>query len=303
MTGPCFEKRDQDGYLALRAGLVFALYFRNSHRDVAERVGRVLGKYVQFVGADALKFTHVGEEMRPLTEKRWARELKELTAQSRKKWCELTFASEDAAAPEYKFTYEGCDLVASEREYGNTTEMSFIEAVYANSIVETRGCVAIVGHFLELSSLLPASSGYASLALNWTDSSQIAVEQFAWPLAKRHPGLDLHDPSATSFDLHSRVRNAYWLTILGHEQLAALKLTPAALRERLGPEILVHDLPHGVAIQAGEAPELGDVNRGERLPLVRKVAKVIEPILYRPHAYFGAPTHDDFVEWERRHLL
>jgi hypothetical protein len=86
-----------------------------------------------------------------------------------------------------------------------------------------------------------------------------------------------------------------------------LQLNVAGLRDALDdPSITVHELDHGVAIRAGDELRPGDVNYGDRLPLTRKVAAVLEAVtIVQDYAAFGFATDDpltSFLEWQRRHL-
>src|SRR5262249_31480970 len=122
-------------------------------------------------------------------------------------------------------------------------------------------------------------------------------------LAFRHPGMDIHQTSIASLYLNGGVRGAYWLTFLGPALLERLGKDASAIRKELGADIVVHELANGVAIQARENPEPEDVTRNDRLPLVRKVAKLVEPVqmIQKSGIIFG--PLDDFVRWQQRHLL
>jgi Protein of unknown function (DUF3396) len=103
------------------------------------------------------------------------------------------------------------------------------------------------------------------------------------------------------------VRGAYWMTLVGPIALEALGLDADGLRQTLDDAaITVYELDHGVAIRAGDELRPGDVNYGDRLPLTRKVAAVLEPVtIVQDYAVFGFATEDPvtrFLEWQRRHL-
>jgi hypothetical protein len=61
-----------------------------------------------------------------------------------------------------------------------------------------------------------------------------------------------------------------------------------------------------VIIQAGRVPELGDRNRQQDLPLLRAVARLLEPVtLFRELdllSYFANFDEDLLQRWERRFL-
>jgi hypothetical protein len=119
--------------------------------------------------------------------------------------------------------------------------------------------------------------------------------------ARRTFKLALTDAGTTAINLGDDVRGAFWLTLLGTVQLERLGLSAAALEQKIGPDVVIHQLAHGVALQAGPSPELGDVNKGQRLPLVRRVAALIEPITYTPITALGGFQLDEFQDYERRH--
>jgi hypothetical protein len=73
------------------------------------------------------------------------------------------------------------------------------------------------------------------------------------------------------------VKGVNWLTVLGRgcvEALGGIDLIRAAV----DPAIEIHERNHAIVLQAGPRPELGDVNRGDRLPLFRSVYHAIEDL-------------------------
>jgi len=103
------------------------------------------------------------------------------------------------------------------------------------------------------------------------------------------------------------VRGARWLSFLGPtiiEQLGGFE----ALSKAFVDPVTIEKVGHGIMIRAGKEPEIGDVNRQVDTPLLREVAKILEPItLFREEALIGLdfadPDEDDFLEqWEHRFL-
>jgi len=74
------------------------------------------------------------------------------------------------------------------------------------------------------------------------------------------------------------VRRAAWTLVL-HPLTVAFLGGEDAIREQVAdePELRVSTLPHGLALQAGERPQLGDLTSGDDLPLLRRMAKVVRP--------------------------
>ncbi|MCU0636948.1 MAG: DUF3396 domain-containing protein [Gemmatimonadaceae bacterium] len=95
-------------------------------------------------------------------------------------------------------------------------------------------------------------------------------------LLLRHPGLDLHRPSATA-DWGRGLRCVNWLTVLGAELIARLGGVDA-LRTALPAGLLLHEYPGGAILQAGPNPEAGDVHYDQWPALYREAARVVRPV-------------------------
>ncbi len=129
------------------------------------------------------------------------------------------------------------------------------------------------------------------------------VDRRVASLCLRYPGLDWFKSSHSSYlqiwkpeadDILSLVKRAAWITFVNHRSLEFLGGLPK-LREAFAdaPEIKVHELERGVAIQAGEGPQLGDRSRGDFIPLYQKVARVLRPIRAELLKY---PYQDEWVD-------
>jgi hypothetical protein len=151
---------------------------------------------------------------------------------------------------------------------------------------------------------LPYISGYTSPALHWVLTRGMDKIR---ALAARHPGFDVARNSKTRYWIGDHARGARWVTFLGPalgERLGG----PPAMAKDLGTSIDVTTVGEGTMIRAGAEPELGDVNKNIGLPLLRKVAKLIEPVtMFNERALvmceFFDGYDDPFLEkWERRFL-
>ncbi len=119
----------------------------------------------------------------------------------------------------------------------------------------------------------------------------------------RLPGLDWFYPKHGAFLKRSepslnavlyQVKRTAWLTFVSEIALRVLggaEKVAAALADE--PKIVLHPVAHGLGIQAGPAPQLGDLSRQELLPLQRRVARVLRPVRLK-----GIPLafEEDFVE-------
>jgi len=129
--------------------------------------------------------------------------------------------------------------------------------------------------------LFPFKSGHCGYSFMWegTDPSlEEDVCDWAAPLLLRHPGLGYGEPVTLSNAADSGVVAVSWLTFLGPEWVQALG-GAAALAARAPAEVSVRPLGQGgVMLRAGDAPQLGDVNRQDLLPAYRAVGHLVEPV-------------------------
>jgi Protein of unknown function (DUF3396) len=298
-SGPPCDARD---------GIIVVLFVRESHFSLAPAIGMLFDAYLALVGEDALQFITGSEEWKPLTPQRRARARRRMSTAATKglpnEALEMKGGGSENDVGIYGFFYYGADLSEQDTErFASAVEMWF-----PTEVVQHRGLDAFTQDVLDLASHVSFSSGYASVAFNVEESAWLSVERHVTtPLAMRHPGMDLHMTAITMSFMGDGVRGAYWLTLVGPVALQALQRDAAGLRHDLDERaITVHELPHGLAIRAGDELRPGDVNYGDRLPLTRKVAAVLEPVtIVQERAAFGFATDDPvtrFLEWQRRHL-
>lgn len=122
----------------------------------------------------------------------------------------------------------------------------------------------------------------------------------AW--LKRHPGLG-HGGNFTIYEraLHG-ISNVNWLTLLGRE-LVERKGGQEAIQGALAarsPEIVVHPLGDGICIQAGPLPQIGDVNRGDNLPLYHEVGRYLKDLRSKEPPWELDGLQDDTEQWYAR---
>jgi hypothetical protein len=284
----------------MRDGMVFAIYMPAPHSQVGAASAGALERYLSWVGANRFTLVHDrGEQYRKLTTKKLAGLVTRLRAESPQS-LEFQFSIRDgdeATVPEHFFSYCG------RPDDGASIKASHIEIWFPIEYLDEIGPDAFLKGLISLAEELPFSSGYASVALNCLDWAAAGAQPYSRAIALRHPGVDVHDSELTGLKLGDGVRGAYWLTLLGTRALARLEKDAAAIRQELGPEIEVLEIENGVAIRAGERPLPGDVNENDRLPLIRKVAALVAPIQVVRDKGILFGTKEEWVKWQRRHLL
>ncbi|NVB37718.1 DUF3396 domain-containing protein [Pseudenhygromyxa sp. WMMC2535] len=151
---------------------------------------------------------------------------------------------------------------------------------------------------------LPFASGHGGYSLehNWVYES--ISTQAAYALARRYIGIDL-DHNVT-YHAKDFLRSFNWLTMTGKTLLERTNLPPEKVVAALPDEASCIETDLGLMIFAGEWPQLGDVNRGELLPLHRTIAKCLQPLFsnkFQPAFLLRSPDdHEKSLEWYRRFL-
>lgn len=156
----------------------------------------------------------------------------------------------------------------------------------------------------------PVHWGTAGYAFYWkgTDTAtEKHAEQWLGRHLVRHPGLGTGDYMTWGSFVRYGVSSLGWLTFLGDSLVAEL-----GGREGLGlavrdAGVQLRNYARGVALQAGLSPQLGDVNRGDLLPLYREIGRIIEPVFARDEVLekihvVGIEDPDDELAWLRRFL-
>ncbi|WP_320534470.1 type VI immunity family protein [Robbsia andropogonis] len=132
--------------------------------------------------------------------------------------------------------------------------------------------------------------------------------KYALQMMKRFPGFDFIDGvdfTREAGTVHNRIKSINWLTVLGDELVSELGgIGP--MRGALEPVCKVHEYPGGVVIQAGEAPQLGDIATNNIPEAYRMVARYTRSVRfedYRTSLFRVAPGLDrkeETLSWIRR---
>lgn len=207
-------------------------------------------------------------------------------------WCAMAGEHHRHAAP-YQFEAS----VSDDPDNLSSFRAAFPVSMFSNDF----------GRFVELVKSLAARApfffGYGgfSLSNSLVITTQQSNEIYLAPVAMRFHGVQVEEDTKTRLCCQDSIKGVDWLTLLAPslvERVGGI----SALRAQLGEAITAHELPNGLVIQAGPAPKLGDVNAGERLPLYRKVHRVLTPIRNLNHWPLGdrAFLQDETRRWMAR---
>jgi hypothetical protein len=136
-------------------------------------------------------------------------------------------------------------------------------------------------HVERLVATLPFWHGTAGFGVNYdygeTDSERNTAIRGA---LERYAGLDGHDLITESRALLARLKGTQWLTWLHRDLLARHPEVSHALKALADQQdARISTRGHGVLVQAGPAPLLGDRHRGETVDSYRQLNAALAPLL------------------------
>ena len=147
-----------------------------------------------------------------------------------------------------------------------------------------------------------ANAGYSLMIDADPNNSPTVPWKDVMRISHRHPGYDVFRYDAVSRFVSKKIKTVNWICLLGEE--LGREFSDSARDSFIkSPEIVIKHLNHKVLIQAGEVPELGDINRGHRLGLYEEVAKALAPFLCTSHYQFSRVfDEENTTRWLNRFL-
>ncbi|HXK39450.1 MAG TPA: type VI immunity family protein [Candidatus Paceibacterota bacterium] len=134
---------------------------------------------------------------------------------------------------------------------------------------------------------LKFSSGLGGYSLNWNKNGDFDYDakNDIYPISRRHPGIDVPDLDGDLPSITKGIKCINWLTFLDDvyvKRLGGLE----GVRKALDEQVVCEPLSHGIVIQAGPRPEMGDVNQRLTLPLYHSVGKAVAKVRAKEHFPF-----------------
>lgn len=295
----------ESGRVYLRNGINLAFFIEQPVHEISEAVTELLERFVQNVPQNKLKWavTSATSEEWVETDANTIPRFKAALAPAGARKRKLTaFRLNDsgADAPGYSFR-----LLGKPMDQDWPDAVTHIQMTFPLDVIEDEQLAKFVSQIQEFAILVSPVSGYCSPALQY---SELHIEEAFYDIrgiAKIHPGYDVQVNEMTYLDIDKKVRGARWISFLGAELVDVLGGTEV-LKQTLRQPITIESVGGGLMIRAGEFPEIGDVNRRVDTPLLKAVAKLLEPITLFGEvdllSYFADFDDDILRQWERRFL-
>jgi len=265
------EYRD-DGQCVVKLGAAVSLYYKGTFRENARGIVQFYRTCIRQIGP-FVKFFHVDGKNQP-------RKLKEDTLNLLPFWASEGYEDRgiyglclESGSGRYDVSDKAFKLYEGLNE-GQVRMMLPLEFVAENPAA-----------FVEVAKTacdeITFWSGTGGFALNvFPDYPTDLPDRRIGFVANRFIGIDVEPFGALASSADKGIKNIDWLTLVGDVFLQKAG-GPDAVQKQLNTleGVTVHDLQHGIMIQAGSQPEFGDVNRNERLELYHQIGKVLRPLM------------------------
>lgn len=302
---PLARSVPETGVVCLRNGVTVALFLERFVHQCGDALTAALDRFLAFVPPGSIRHAVVSA-----TSDAWRdadaaamKRMRDALAPAGAKKRKLTafrFNDHGPEAPQYGFR-----LVDRDKDEPEGPSRTLVELTFPPAAADADRVEALVALVHELTALLAPAYGYVAPSLLPADGAVGEGFGALRSLALRHPGYDVAMNDLTQLRIGSHTRGARWITILG-QALERAAGGAAALRAQLSPAIEHQLVGPALVLRAGATPELGDTDRREPTPLLRELARALEPVtLFREIdllSYLADFDEDVLRAWERRFL-
>jgi hypothetical protein len=297
------RRKAEDGTLLVRENLVLAFFVQATLDDVAEGFRRGIELWLEYVPREVLSFGEVGasaSERKAIGQTTLSRCLARLKSGGSPRGDLTYFMLQGPEEDNPSFRIE----VSVHHELdAQGHRSSLLEFRFPADDAAVASFEAVAALAENIAAVVPFDSGYLAPAVSWSYESDLyEASKVIGPLGLRHPGLDIHFNVSSSSGINRRCRGPYWITLVGPpalQTLGGLAKLEAALPG-------VKAIGNGAMITTGTQPAIGDVNRNDKLPELRKVAAVLEPVTFfgdnAIRTYLFGRNDERFARWDRRLL-
>lgn len=280
--------------------LVMSFYMRQPNERIAPSVIRAMELFRERIRPHALAWIDIGEgQAEPLRDVTWERIRKRTLEPEPDHGVVIEMMDDPRRFAGFCANYLGLDVIPLPHPF-RKDDVSVLYFRMPTTFLVERGPRYVHALALELAAELPFNSGYADFALCVDDMEDATALSLVHP---RYPGVHVTRDHGNIQHINTWVDGVHWMNFLGQPVLGKLGGI-AGLREHLDlPGISLHEMSgERVLITLGDAPETGDLEAGQSLPLHRALARLLEPHLYHWKPMFGGSAPEALTRWERRFL-
>lgn len=150
----------------------------------------------------------------------------------------------------------------------------------------------------ELADRIEFRSGMAGYGVQY-DEGELDDERdriiAAW--CARYDGLDYREFAATAEFMGQAIKGVNWLTFIDKQFAHAIEDVSVV---QSSPLVIAESTKHGLMLQAGLTPKLGDRNRREDMAAYREVYRLIEPVIVKDDLVLPGFDDGQSIKWIER---
>jgi hypothetical protein len=296
-----FEYKENDE-LKMRLGLGMTLFLPRPFSIARRGVQHLWQKYLQIVGTPTLTWARLGGGNR-------SRQVSPAVFKTIDEWLD---GSKDYGTDCWISIHDGpFDCLGSTgfylEGYGEVkpgdNSVGFIEVYLPLSLLDLIGSRGVSKLFVDMASGATFLCGVAGYVFHHSPYAFSSVVPRMAALSSRFKGVEVMGNHRAAYWAGRGLPTVNWITFIGDgyvQKLGGQKV----LKEHLPSQARVFELAHGLAVEAGDSPSLGDANRpDDGLELWRRVYTVLKPVMfYSPTARFDSKAfdHERTVDWLTR---
>jgi hypothetical protein len=298
MRYPRLRQTNQYGGLVASDALLMCFYMQHPNERIAPAVVRALELFLDRIRPYQIEY-YVGDgQAEPFDAAAWVKLREEVLNPEPEMAAFLKLEGKSNRANDLHVDYRGLDVVPLPWP-DRKDDVSVLYLRLPTEYLEEQGPEKVRTLVLDLAAELPFNSGYVDFVLcadTWAFHEAIEL------IRPRYPGVHLASDEA-DLRMNTWVDGVHWMNFLGQPVLGKLGGV-AGLREHLSlPGISILEMSGDrVLITLGEQPETGDVEAGQKLPLHRALARLLEPHLHHRTRRMDPMRPEDMLRWERRFL-
>lgn len=293
---------EEHGVRLMQLSLGMRLFFKGPFSDVRAGVGQLWRRYLDLVGKETLAWARLGGGNR-------SRKVDASVFKTIEAWLAGTKDYGDSCwisvhdGPMDRIARHSFMVTGRDRQLHWEKEASFVELNLPLDMPLTQDSAALARELMHLAEPTAFHDGVAGLAFHRSPYKFNATISRMGQLGMRYQGIEIAAAERLAYLAVHGLPTVNWITFLGSELLASIG-GPQGLADQLSPESVIVPLPHGVAVQSGPDPVLGDRNEpDDGLSALRNTYLALRPLQFvNPRIPFseGSFNSDQTLKWLTR---
>lgn len=281
----------RDNEFLLKLNLAITFFIKSSFFDIRDGILDFYSQCLEVIGSNLLWFrTETMGTFKPVTERTFEMIPFWFAPQARRR--SFYMMSLKGGKSPWDVSPEGVNLAFLTNSGGQlrlSIPIDYIQQSVEPLLILTKN----------LSRKIPFTWGQAGFSLSVDELNRgTEVTNRLIALSRRYLGIDIPDSIGSVHYETEGIKCINWLTLLDNSLYQKIAAKAIELRN-CNNQIHLHTLDQGGIIQAGAAPSIGDINRGESLPNYRDVGKLVRSLRVKNYRVL-LETREETLKWLSR---